>query len=95
MVGGEDGDRGVNYFVWKMGDGFLRWIFLGGSQEVDFNVGDCIMICIFGGGGYGKVGVVEDLGLLNGNSGVNGYVNKKYVEYVLRVNGSLREYEFN
>jgi 5-oxoprolinase (ATP-hydrolysing) len=95
MAGGEDGDRGANYLARKMGDGSLRWISLGGSQEVDLNAGDRIMICTPGGGGYGKAGVVEDLGLLNGTSGVNGHANKKYAEHVPRANGSLREYESN
>ena len=51
MMGGEDGERGVNLMLTRDG----RTINLGGKNTYEAERGDAIVICSPGGGGYGSV----------------------------------------
>ncbi|ODQ81155.1 hypothetical protein BABINDRAFT_160555 [Babjeviella inositovora NRRL Y-12698] len=56
MAGGEDGERGSNFWLKKNADGSYRKIYLGGKNSVMMKPGDHVVVCTPGGGGYGKAG---------------------------------------
>jgi 5-oxoprolinase (ATP-hydrolysing) len=54
MCGGQDGDRGANYWVKKAEDGSERWVNLGPRNMVEMGTGDRCVIHTPGGGGFGS-----------------------------------------
>lgn len=58
MCGGEDGDRGANYWVKRTEDGAERWVNLGPKNMVEMGTGDRCIIHTPGGGGFGLPGAV-------------------------------------
>lgn len=53
LSGGENGERGANYWVKKRPDGSDRWVSMGPKNMVQMQTGDRCVIHTPGGGGWG------------------------------------------
>lgn len=64
MAGGEDGECGLNLWMRKVKgeDGELVWkeVNLGAKNSAEMKIGERIVVCTPGGGGYGSVGSNEE-----------------------------------
>jgi len=56
LEGGEDAQCGVNYWVRRVKGEGERWINLGGKNTASMGVGERIVVCTPGGGGWGVKG---------------------------------------
>jgi 5-oxoprolinase (ATP-hydrolysing) len=105
MAGGKPGQKGQNFLGRRLGGmdkEERQWINIGGTKEVDLRVGDRIMICTPGGGGYGlpahdarrnenRTGVDDTL-LESSDRDLDGPVGPAAQEYWPRANGTIAAY---
>ncbi|RDW74197.1 hypothetical protein BP5796_07639 [Coleophoma crateriformis] len=85
LNGGDDGERGANYWVKRNPDGSDRWVSLGPKNMVSMGVGDRCIIHTPGGGGWGSPL------LKNGVAKTNGTVGSQM--HIPRAAGSLAAFE--
>lgn len=89
MEGGEDGERGANYWVRRVkneaGEDEWRWVNMGSKNMVRMQAGDRAVIHTPGGGGWGS---------LDGGMKTNGHVNgdKAAAHQYPRASGSVTAY---